>query len=62
MRNLGPCRFRGATGVGAIADNDYYQPECSCQHDKNYNGKNQHLLSAETKWQRSDSISPSIKI
>ena len=44
MRNLGSCRFRGATGVGTIADHDYYHPECSGEHDKNYDGKNRQLL------------------
>jgi hypothetical protein len=46
MRNLGPCRFRGAAGVRAIADNDYYHSECASKHDKNHDGKDQHLLNA----------------
>jgi hypothetical protein len=56
MRNLVPCRFRGAAGVRAIADNDYYHPECAGEHDKNHNGKEQHLLNAGIEWQQLKSI------
>jgi hypothetical protein len=39
MRYLGPWRFRGATGVRANGDNNYYHPERAGEHDKNHNGK-----------------------
>lgn len=39
MRCLGPGRFRGAAGVRANADDDYYHPNRPGGHDKNHNGK-----------------------
>ena len=62
MRNLVTGRFRGAAGVRAIADNDYYHPECAGEHDKNHNGKEQHLLNAGIEWRRHKSISQNIRI
>jgi hypothetical protein len=61
MRDLGTCRFRGAAGVGAIADNDYYHSECPAEHDKNHNGEDQHLLNAGD-WQRLKSIPLSMRV
>jgi hypothetical protein len=62
MRNLGPCRFCGAAGVRAIADNDYDHSECAGEHDKNHDSKDQHLLNAGISGKRLKSIPLSMRV
>ena len=62
MRNLGPCRFRGAAGVRAIADNDYDHSECAGEHDKNHDSKDQYLLNAGISGKRLKSIPLSMRV